>query len=82
MAGAAFIPLQNWLEEILVFFKSLSYTSLEIGLRLIFLLLPQKILQIFKFLEKSNGGRDSSKSKKLFNSGFANSQSEKSVSYV
>ena len=56
VAGAAVIPLQNLLEKMLVFLKSLSYTSLEIGLRRIFHLRPRKILQFFKFLEKSKGG--------------------------
>ena len=37
----------------LVFFESLSYTSSEIGLTRIFHLRPMKILQFFKFLEKS-----------------------------
>ena len=36
VAGAAVIPLQNWREKMLAFFESLSYTSLEIGLKRIF----------------------------------------------
>ena len=55
MAEAAVIPLQSSPEKMLVFFESLFYTGLEIGLRKIFHLRPWKMLQFFKFLKRSKG---------------------------
>ena len=48
------MPLHIATEKVMVYFESHPYASLEMGLKRKFHPDPYKILQFFKFLEKSN----------------------------